>query len=300
MKKRKTIIVASIAAGVILLVSVALLIFLDPRFDINEKIAKPEPAPAEPVPITPEPTPRPTSEPTPPPTPSPESTPEPTPEPAFTPISYRAYGNGYSITGYEIGTDDDGTTTVTLFGTGYDTLPIRDGQARIPVWVDLVSEGTEFSSTSCKIKSDQVMYSFSFEGVPDTIIAINGETDEIIITIEVDGNLYVNQPLPAAMFPIEYIGSWEGSVNDINISLTVEPDGTGTYTFEHSGYTESYDFSLEVDTETFTAQIPENNTLGIAKIEGTYEHSDRLLILDVRTTFSSGGVFTYTVPCRKV
>lgn len=106
-------------------------------------------------------------------------------------------------------------------------------------------------------------------------------------------------PESSDSIPNEYIGYWEGSVDDIALSFDIGSDGTGTYTFEQSGYSESYDFTLEAGTETFSVKIPKDNTLGIAKIEGTYVYSDGILTLDVRTTFVNGRVFEYTVPCQK-
>jgi hypothetical protein len=104
---------------------------------------------------------------------------------------------------------------------------------------------------------------------------------------------------PVATIPIEYIGQWEGTVDNIWLEFTIYPDGTGIYTFEQSGYYESYDFTLEVGAQTFSVQVPRNNTLGISKIEGAYSYSEStgLLTLDILTTFSNGSVFGYTVPC---
>ena len=101
-------------------------------------------------------------------------------------------------------------------------------------------------------------------------------------------------------FPAEYIGHWEGSVDDIKLSFNVEPDGTGMYTFEQSGYVESFEFALEAGTETFSVRIPSNNSLNIASIGGTYEYNGGVLTLNVRTTFTGGRVFEYTIPCRRV
>lgn len=99
--------------------------------------------------------------------------------------------------------------------------------------------------------------------------------------------------------PVEYIGQWEGSTGDISLSFDLDANGKGVYTFEQRGYVESYDFTLEVGTETFSVQIPNNNKLGIAECEGTYEYSDGVMTLDIRTTFSDGRVFEYTVSCEK-
>ncbi len=98
--------------------------------------------------------------------------------------------------------------------------------------------------------------------------------------------------------PAEYIGDWTGHSGDINLSFSVGPDGAGTYTFEQSGYEERYDFTLSVDSDTFSVQIPKDNKLGIQTCEGTYAYADGVLTLDVKTTMASG-VFAYTVPCTR-
>ncbi|MCL2146418.1 MAG: hypothetical protein FWH52_01300 [Synergistaceae bacterium] len=103
-----------------------------------------------------------------------------------------------------------------------------------------------------------------------------------------------------AAIPSEYVGEWAGSVGDINLSFSVNEDGTGTYTFEQSGYLEKYDFFLKVESETFSVQIPEGNKLGIATCGGTYTYADGVLTLGVQTIFANGRVFEYTVPCQRV
>lgn len=98
---------------------------------------------------------------------------------------------------------------------------------------------------------------------------------------------------------VEYAGQWTGSVGDINLSFNVGAAGTGTYTFEQGSYSESYDFSLSVESKTFSVQIPKVNQLGIVSIDGTYAYADGVLTLEVQTTFANGQVFAYTVPCQR-
>ncbi|MEA4898715.1 MAG: hypothetical protein VB115_10775 [Christensenellaceae bacterium] len=97
-----------------------------------------------------------------------------------------------------------------------------------------------------------------------------------------------------------FAGDWVGSTGNIDLSFTVNADGTGLYTFEQNGYTESYDVALSAASETFTVDIPADNKLGIVTCEGGYQYADGALTLDVRTTFKSGRVFEYTIPCRRV
>lgn len=97
-----------------------------------------------------------------------------------------------------------------------------------------------------------------------------------------------------------FVGDWAGSAGDINLAFTVNADGTGFYTFEQSGYSERYDVALSASSMTFTVDIPPDNQLGIVACEGGYQYADGILTLDVRTTFKSGRVFQYTIPCRRV
>lgn len=141
--------------------------------------------------------------------------------------------------------------------------------------------------------------------VPMFYIIELGDTPKII-----DGPLYAGNVFgaatdagdtqnPADNIYDEYAGQWAGSVDDIFLSFNVESDGTGIYSFEQSGYYESYEFSLEAGTETFSVKIPANNTLGISKIEGTYSYLNGILTLNVQTSFFDGRVFDYTVPCQR-
>lgn len=100
-------------------------------------------------------------------------------------------------------------------------------------------------------------------------------------------------------FPQELIGGWEGNADDIHLTFAVSRDGTGSYTFEQSGYIESYDFTMEASSGTFSINIPEDNKLQIVSCEGTYSYADGVLTLDVCTTFADGGQYAYSVPCRR-
>jgi len=207
--KKKGLVIASIAAGCLVVIGIALFVIFYPRSgsDFVEDIAEPEiaaetgtisepeiavetPAPTtdEPIPVDDESVPM-------------AEEPETTPEPEFSPVSYSAYGNGYSITGYDIGTNTDGSTTVILYGNGYNVLPIRDNRIRIPVWASIISDGVEYSSLSCSIDGDQITYEFDFYGTPDMILAVNGETDDIIVSIDVNDDKSENSGAGASKAP---------------------------------------------------------------------------------------------------
>lgn len=105
--------------------------------------------------------------------------------------------------------------------------------------------------------------------------------------------------------PEELVGLWVGTGepknggNPIKLEITVNADATGEYTFEQAGYTESYPFTLEKKSSSFTVNIPANNKLGISNCSGTYEYADSKLTLHIKTNFSSGGSYAYTAICTK-
>ncbi len=100
--------------------------------------------------------------------------------------------------------------------------------------------------------------------------------------------------------PEEYVGQWAGSAGNISLRFDVDAEGKGSYTFEQAGYTESYPFTMTVESETFAVEIPKDNELGIVTCEGTYAYADGVLTLDVVTTFAGGTDFTYSIPCERV
>ena len=181
-KKKKALLIASIIAGVLIVFGVALAIILSQQSgqgsgtastDRSERETNARDAAND----RPADTQKPAAE-----KPPAQET-EPAPEPDVFPVSYTAFDNNYSITGYEIGIGDDGTTTVTLLGGGYSILPFRNGQISVPVWASFYSAGVEYESTGCETSSDRVTYFFKVTNQPETIVARNGDTDEIIVTI---------------------------------------------------------------------------------------------------------------------
>jgi len=134
-----------------------------------------------------------------------------------------------------------------------------------------------------------------------TLVVKDGQTGEIVWTKA----LAEIPSQPQANIPDELIGTWTGTGRpvgggpEISLRMTVEADGTGEYTFEQSGYSESYPFSLASDGERFSVDIPADNQLGIAKVEGTYAYAGGVLSLAITTTFSSGRQFEYAAECVK-
>jgi hypothetical protein len=98
----------------------------------------------------------------------------------------------------------------------------------------------------------------------------------------------------------DFIGEWEGQSDDIHLTFTVNEDGSGQYTFEQSGYQESYPVRLSADDNVFVVDIPADNALSITSCGGFWEYRDEVLTLFVVTTFKSGKQFTYIIPCRRI
>ena len=104
------------------------------------------------------------------------------------PVSYTAYTNPYSITGYQIGTDDNGNTTVILYGIGYCKVTVNlfgGGGANIPAWCGFESGGETYACLGASAGSDTIEYSFTTSAVPEKITFTHGQTDEILVSFSV-------------------------------------------------------------------------------------------------------------------
>ena len=100
-------------------------------------------------------------------------------------------------------------------------------------------------------------------------------------------------------------GKWKGvgipveGGSVIELELEIQPDGTGEYVFRQGDYEESYPFVFSSDSDSFSAQVPSDNTLGISSVSGTYTYEDDLLTLHIVTQFSNGGSYEYDAACGK-
>ena len=105
--------------------------------------------------------------------------------------------------------------------------------------------------------------------------------------------------------PPELVGKWKGTGTPVgggpSIDLTafINADGSGAYTFNQSGYEESYPIRISSNSSSFSVDVPEVNQLGISKCEGTYRLENGVLYLEITTTFVNGRTYSYTAECRK-
>ena len=179
---------------------------------------------------------------------------------------------------------------------GYDEFRVRGFEPDCGMFYLYFAGALESMGAPPEIRTDPLFFTFLLGDDPMLVEDAPRRANRIF-----DDYIPLDTPDQGDGIPDEYIGKWEGSVDDIYLTFSIYPDATGIYTFEQNGYFESYDFTLEVGMQSFTVNVPENNTLGIAKVEGTYEYSDitDMLTLDIRTSFQNGGVFEYTVACRR-
>ena len=109
----------------------------------------------------------------------------------------------------------------------------------------------------------------------------------------------------APSMPSELIGTWHGigkpdeGGSDIDLTVRIKEDGTGSYTFVQAGYTEDYGFSVTFTDTTFSVDIPETTDIFFASCDGTWALKDGKLVLNIATKFKTGRVYAYTAVCEK-
>ena len=100
-------------------------------------------------------------------------------------------------------------------------------------------------------------------------------------------------------------GRWSGTGKpvgggeEIYLKIDLQEDGTGTYRFRQGDYSESYPLVVNGEDGSFSADIPEDNTLQITGCGGTYEFDGTVLSLHIVTEFASGRSFEYEVDCER-
>ena len=99
------------------------------------------------------------------------------------------------------------------------------------------------------------------------------------------------------------MGTWQGvgtpknGGHPIDLTITITAEGTGEYTFDQGSYHESYPFTLSNDDSTFSVDIPATSQLG--SVGGTWALEGDTLKLDITSTFTGGGSYSYTAECQR-
>ena len=112
-----------------------------------------------------------------------------------------------------------------------------------------------------------------------------------------------DEPAAEADFPEELVGKWTGTGTpknggtQIGLTILINADGSGEYSFDQGGYHESYPFTVSNDDSTFSVDIPATSMLG--SVGGTWALEKGRLLLDITSVFASGGSYSYTAECVK-
>lgn len=82
----------------------------------------------------------------------------------------------------------------------------------------------------------------------------------------------------------------------IELSISIEADGSGEYSFDQAGYHESKPFLIDRDGNRFTVNTDESI---LSSCEGIWSLEGGILKLDITSTLAGGRIFTYTAECEK-
>ena len=200
---------------------------------------------------------------------------------------------------YQPFTISDGSLTYT-FGEGdwisYKEFRVRDFEPDCMMFYLYFEGALESMGAPPDIQTDPLFFTFVLGDEPELV----EESPRFANGIFADSAASDDKPEAPSSIPAEYIGQWIGFSDGAYLEFAIEADGSGVYTYTDGRYSENYDITLEIGTETFAVHVPSNNTSGIVAIDGTYEYLEGMLILNITTTVNSGKLPSSTVPCVRV
>lgn len=207
-----------------------------------------------------------------------------------------------TLEGIEI---QDGQMTITIGGFG-STIPFRNNNLVVIGWAAAVFNGQEVRADTVNIKGDG-SYAFAFArgDMPQAVLVYPYEDENHPVTLWQEGTDDGGADAGGEGIPEALVGTWRGTGTpkgggtSIDLTIAIEADGSGEYTFVQGDYTESYPFSVSSADSRFSVDIPADNALGIVGCEGDYALEGGVLKLDITTRFSSGGSYAYTAECEK-
>ena len=106
-------------------------------------------------------------------------------------------------------------------------------------------------------------------------------------------------PETGAAVPAEAVGTWKGigtpknNGTPIDLTLIINEDGTGEYTFDQGSYHENAPFTLSNDASSFSVS---GLTGGV---EGTWKLVDGIMKLDITATLPTGSTYSYTAELQR-
>lgn len=214
-----------------------------------------------------------------------------------------------------------GSADVSFNGTQYhitlDSVVIANDHLTIVIGgmtesFTIGANGLQYAAMPVPYYGDEALYAddkdiflgneFSFrydrDTLPDSIMLVPTDTDQTPILLWERGN-----DNAVASIPEELIGDWTGvgtpknGGTSIDLAIHINADGTGEYSFDQGNYHESYPFAISSDDSSFSVDIPATSQLG--SVAGTWALDSGVLMLDITSTFTGGGSYSYTAECVK-
>ncbi|MGI6172376.1 MAG: T9SS type A sorting domain-containing protein [Christensenellales bacterium] len=191
----------------------------------------------------------------------------------------------------------DGQLQVKVSGFG-NSLPLRNNQFIVIAWAAVVIGGEEVEAESVSAGGNGV-YTFKYAKaeLPEAVVIYPYEDDTNAIPLwAADGAAEVG-------IPAELVGTWKGigtpknGGTGIELTATIHEDGTGAYTFDQGDYHEEFPFAVSAEGNRFFVEVSETSPL--SGVEGIWALDGDVLVLDITSTFASGGSYSYTAECRK-
>ena len=217
---------------------------------------------------------------------------------------------------------ETGEADVSMNGKAYhltlESIEVVDGRLRLVI--DGLAESLGFGPSGFQLAATPMLYYgdetvsptdrdtmigndvtcyFDRDTLPDRVMLVPAEADQEPILF------WENIAQEDSAIPAELIGQWHGTGepkgggSSIDLTATVNADGSGEYTFVQSGYEESYPFTIDQAGNSFSVNIPADNQLGISACEGIWALENGTLLLDITTTFANGRQFVYHAECEK-
>jgi hypothetical protein len=106
----------------------------------------------------------------------------------YTSISPVFISNGntsYTISEYKISKNDSGNTVISVGGSGFGKMEIRNGKTQITAWCNFISAGKEYIPISGSQNAQGITYFYETSATPDSLLfyPANNEKDRTIINV---------------------------------------------------------------------------------------------------------------------
>lgn len=84
-------------------------------------------------------------------------------------VDISSHGNSYTIAAFTLGTDEKGSTTITISGSGFNTMPLRNGRIVVPVLCSFTTGGEEYEWEQVQGGDGSLTFVFDTAKKPETI-----------------------------------------------------------------------------------------------------------------------------------